>query len=86
MKYLCGLVLISLLVLSCGSAPKLGITTTQIDFGPAGTTENFKLANSGGGKMDWNITYNAPWITTLPKSGLTDKDSVDILVKIQGAL
>ena len=82
MKYLCSLLLIFVLILSCSSSPQLSVTKDQIDFGPAGVTASFKVVNAGGGKMDWNITYNAPWISTLPKSGLTEKDSIDILVKV----
>jgi len=82
MKLLSGLILITLFLLSCSSAPQLTVTESEINFGPAGTIASFKLVNAGGGKLDWNITENMPWLTVLPKSGLTKTDTIQVLLKV----
>lgn len=82
MKIMSVLVLFALLFVSCGSGPQLSVTKSEIDFGPAGTTEVFALFNDGGGKLDWNISENLSWLTVMPKTGLIKKDTIQILLKV----
>ena len=81
MKVLYSLFLITLFILSCSSAPQLTISESEINFGPAGTTASFKLVNAGGGKLDWNINENMVWLTILPKSGITQTDTIEVLLR-----
>jgi len=64
-------------------APKLSVTPTSLDFGKYATSLPFTISNTSEGTLDWKITENADWITSLtPTSGLTTTESTSVTVNV----
>ena len=63
-------------------------TQDTIFFGQGLNQQNFTIANSGSGLMDWYIESSVPWLTANPSAGSTstELDSVQLTVDRSGLL
>ncbi|MCI0514821.1 T9SS type A sorting domain-containing protein [candidate division KSB1 bacterium] len=65
-------------------APKIKLSTSQLDFGEQKTTLTFTIFNAGGRNLVWNLVASEKWITRLtPATGmLPPADSQHVTVNI----
>ncbi len=74
------LILIGIFI-GCGG-PELYVSKDKIDMGRTKSQETFKLTNSGGKKLNWQITDDAEWVHVRPFGGRTGDDTILVIVRI----
>ncbi|MBI9015818.1 MAG: PASTA domain-containing protein [Phycisphaerae bacterium] len=72
------------LVISLGQAPSIGISQEEIEFLSTNDAElqtfSFEVYNSGGNLLDWQISYECPWIVAISPETVSDVDPNDICI------
>ncbi|MBD3217750.1 MAG: T9SS type A sorting domain-containing protein, partial [candidate division Zixibacteria bacterium] len=68
--------------------PALSVTPNSLLFegeegGVNNVVQNIYIDNTGGGTLDWNVSYDAAWLSVDPASG-TGPDTLDVEVDITG--
>ncbi len=63
-------------------SPRLSIEPLHLDFGSTVTEAEFTIVNIGGGTLNWRLITLDDWITFLPTSGCTTRESDPITVRV----
>lgn len=58
------------------SDPELAVEVDELDFGTEQDTMSFRIGNSGGGDLEWEITSPDEWLRCLPAHGLLRDESI----------
>lgn len=79
-----GLVIMLLLAGCLGGggspAPKLAVDQTSLDFGADRSMMSFQIKNTGGGRLEWNVSSDQDWLHVQPMSG-ENAGTVTVLVE-----
>lgn len=65
------------------TAPELAVSAQTMDFGSVQTNNTFTISNQTGvGTINWQLSYDQPWMTVTPASGSVTTNSTVISVAV----
>lgn len=64
------------------TSPTLSVYPLNLDFGVDNEMQFLRIANSGPGTLDWNISENIDWLELSPDSGSTSGEPDTVVVSI----
>lgn len=66
------------------TSPELAVSSETLDFGSVQTNNTFTISNQSGiGTVNWQLSYNQPWMTVSPTSGAVTTNSTVINVAVK---
>lgn len=66
------------------TSPELAVSVQTLDFGSVQSNNTFTISNQTGiGTVNWQLSYNQPWITISPASGSVTTNSTVINVSVK---
>ncbi len=66
------------------TSPELAVSAATLDFGSVQSNNTFTISNQTGiGTVNWQLSYNQPWMTVSPTSGAVTTNSTVINVAVK---